>query len=212
MLLAGLSRIKKKDRIIELGTGCGVVSLVLAYRRKTDNRIIGVEIQPELAGLALQNVNANGLGDRVEIRQMDLRESTTAFRSGSFDLVVGNPPYRKPGAGRINPDRQKAIARHELAADLSDVFRAAKHLLPQGGRIALIYPATRLAHLMNSARDQDFSPKRLTIIYSNPGGPGKIVHLECLKGGGEQLTIEPPFYVYDENGFYTKTMDELYAE
>ncbi|MHC1724679.1 MAG: tRNA1(Val) (adenine(37)-N6)-methyltransferase [Syntrophobacteraceae bacterium] len=212
VLLAGLSRIKPGDRVIELGTGCGVVPLILAYRDKTNKKISGVEIQPELAGLARANVDANGLGERIEICEMDLRESSSGFKTGSFDVVLSNPPYRKPGAGRVNPERQKAIARHELYANLADVFRAAKHLLPQGGRAALIYPAGRLAYLLSSAREQDFSPKRLTIIYSYPGGPGKLIHLESIKGGGEELTVEPPFYVYRENGRYSEAMDALYAE
>lgn len=143
---------------------------------------------------------------------MDLRQSASNFPPGSFDVVLSNPPYRKSGSGRINVERQKAIARHELCADLCDIFAAARHLLPHGGRAVLVYPATRLPHLLGCARKHDFSPKRLTIIYSYPGGPGKLLHLESVKGGGEELTVAPPFFVYDTNGRYSEAMDALYAE
>ncbi|MCE5333530.1 MAG: methyltransferase [Desulfobacteraceae bacterium] len=209
-MLAGLSDVKPEDRVIELGTGCGVVPLVLAHRRATGRRIVGIEIQPELARLAQGNVESNGLTERVEILQLDLRLAASSFPSGSFDLLLSNPPYRRPGTGRVNPDRQKAIARHELAATLPDVFAAARHLLPQGGRATLVYPATRLGHLIESALAQGFSPKRLTLIYSRPGGPGRLAHLEVRKGGGEELRVEPPFYVYREDGKYSDRMLKLY--
>ncbi|MFZ2446116.1 MAG: methyltransferase [Syntrophobacteraceae bacterium] len=174
--------------------------------------MVGIEIQPELAKLAQENVEENDLGDMVEIREMDLRQAASHFEPGSFDLVLSNPPYRKPGSGRVNPNRQKALARHEITATLPDVFAAARHLLPQGGRIALIYPATRIGHLLCSAHERGFSPKRLRIIHSRPGGPGRLVHLECRKGGGEEARIEPPFYVYGADGAYTEAMRKMYEE
>lgn len=195
VLLAGLTQLKKQERVIELGTGCGVIPLILAYGWNTNKKIVGVEIQAELARLARENVAANGMDERITIVEMDFRTLPAEFAARSFDLVLCNPPYRKPGTGRINPDMQKAIARHELRATLADVFSGARHLLPQGGRIALVYPATRLGHLLHSATEHGFSPKRLVLIYSRPGGTGRLVHLECVKDGGEELRIEPPFYI-----------------
>ena len=211
VLLAGLTHIRKEDRVIELGTGCGVIPLVLAYRAKTERKIAGVEIQPELAELARKNVNENNFGDRIEIYEMDIREISSGFEAGSFDLALSNPPYRKPGTGRINPDRQKALARHELTATMADVLGAAAFLLRQGGRVALIYPAARLANLLRSALDHGLSPKRMTLIYSYPRGPGRLVHLECRKGGGEELKVEQPFYIYGENRLYSDAMQKLYS-
>jgi tRNA1Val (adenine37-N6)-methyltransferase len=212
VLLAGLTRIKGQDRIIELGTGCGVIPLVLVHREKTTEKIIGIEIQPELARLAHRNVEDNGLDGRIEIHQVDLRQVSSHFLRESFDLVLANPPYRKPGTGRVNPNRQKAVARHELTATLPDIFGSAHYLLPRGGRVALIYPAARLAHLLDTARGQGFSPKRLRIIYSSPNDSARLVHVECRKGGGEEIRIESPFYIYRENGEYTDSMLELYGE
>lgn len=198
--------------MIELGTGCGVIPLVLAYQAKTEHKIVGLEIQPELAELAEKNVSENNFGERIEIRQMDFRGVSSGFEAGSFDLALSNPPYRKPGAGRINPDRQKAVARHELTATIADVFGAARHLLRVGGRVALVYPSTRLPNLLHSALDHGFSPKRLTVIYSYPNGPSRLVHLECRKGGGEELKVEQPFYIYGENGQYSAEMQRFYEE
>ncbi len=212
MLLAGLSSIKPEDRIIELGTGCGVIPLVLAHRYPALRRIVGVEIQPELARLARQNIEENRLQDTIEVVEDDLRLISSRFEPRSFDLVLSNPPYRKPGSGRINPSMQKAVARHELKAALPDVFAAARHLLPHGGRVALIYPATRIGHLLYSAAAEGFSPKRLRIIYSRPGTPGRLVHIECRKGGGEEARVEPPFFIYGEDGSYTDEMRKLYEK
>ncbi len=210
VLLAGLTRVRTEDRVIELGTGCGVIPLVLSYRGKTNHRIVGLEIQPELARLAAENVDENGMADRIDIREMDLRQVSSHFAPGSFDLVLSNPPYRKPGSGRISPNRQKATARHELTATLADVFAAARYLLPEGGRIALIYPAARIGHLLHSAQEQNFSPKHMRIIYSYPNGPGRLVHLESIKNGGEEVLVEPPLYIYREDGQYTDAMQDLY--
>jgi tRNA1Val (adenine37-N6)-methyltransferase len=202
--------VRKDDRVIDLGTGCGVIPLVLAYRAQTEHKIAGVEIQPELAELARKNVSENNFDSRIEIHQMDFREVSLAFDAGSFDLALSNPPYRKQGTGFISPSRQKAIARHELSATAADVLKAAGYLLREGGRIALVYPSTRLGNLLSCAIGHGFSPKRLTIIYSYPNGPGRLVHLECRKGGGEELKVEQPFYIYGENGAYSDAMQKLY--
>jgi tRNA1Val (adenine37-N6)-methyltransferase len=185
---------------------------MLAYRAKTHRKIVGVEIQPELAELAVRNVNENNSGNLIEIRRLDFRKISSGFEPESFDLALSNPPYRKPGAGRINPDRQKAIARHELTATLDDVFGAAHYLLRTGGRVALVYPSTRLPNLLRSANDRGFSSKRLTMIYSSPLGRCRLVHLECRKGGGEELKVERPFFIYDENGQYSDAMQKIYGD
>ena len=210
VLLAGLAGVRANDRVIELGTGCGVIPLVLAYRGATRKTIAALEIQPALAALARQNVEANGFSGKIEVVETDFRQVASRFGPGSFDLVLSNPPYRRPGTGKINPDSQKAIARHELAATIEDVFCAASHLLPQGGRLALIYPASRASKLIRTAEANGFTAKRLTVIYSRPGETARLVHLECRKAGGEELRIEPPFYIYAEDGRYSDPMRKLY--
>lgn len=209
VLLAGLSRIRPRDRIVDLGTGCGVVPLILAYRRPGQS-VVGIEIQPELAALAQKNVDTNGFSERIRILESDYRQVATHLQAESFDLVVSNPPYRRIDTGRINPDRQRAIARHELAGSVTDVFAAGKYLLTQGGRLAIIYPAARLSHLLVTAYQHDFSAKELTVIHSDTCGPGRLIHLECRKGGGEELKVAPPFFIYRADGTYTEAMQAIY--
>lgn len=211
VLLAGLTQVKAHDRVIDLGTGCGVVPLVLAYRG-LGCKLIGLEIQHELAALAEKNVAANGFSNRIEVVRMDFLEVSGRFAPAAFDLVVSNPPYRRLATGRVNPDTQRAIARHEMKASVVDVFAAGKYLLPEGGRLAIIYPAARLDHLLASARQYGFNPKRLTVIYSNVSSPARLVHVVCRKGGGEELHVSPPFFIYEENGAYTEAMRSLYAQ
>jgi tRNA1Val (adenine37-N6)-methyltransferase len=212
VLLAGLTRIRASDRVMDLGTGCGVIPLVLAHRRATREKIFGIEIQPRLAALARGNVETNGFSGQIEVIGMDMRQAASRFDPESFTLVVSNPPYRRPGTGKVNPGSQKAIARHEIAAALPDVFATAAYLLPRGGRLALIYPAARAARLLQVAEATGFSAKRLTVIYSRPGETARLAHIECNKGGGEELRIEPPFFIYSESGEYSPAMQKLYEE
>jgi tRNA1Val (adenine37-N6)-methyltransferase len=210
VLLAGLTRIHPHDRVVDLGTGCGVIPLILTYRQATRGETVGIELQPELAEIARLNVETNGYAGRIEILEMDFREIASRFEPGSFDMVLSNPPYRRQGTGKVNPGSQKAIARHEITAALPDVFATAGYLLPRGGRLAVIYPATRAGSLLHVAEAHRFSPKRLTVIYSRPGETARLVHLECRKAGGEELRIEPPFFVYSESGEYSAPMQKLY--
>lgn len=209
VLLAGLTRVKAKDRIMELGTGCGVVLLALASRN-LGTHWEGVEIQPRLALLAQKNVEANGLAGRVLVRRMDWRAVHTVFPPEGFDLVVSNPPYRRVLSGRINPDAQKATARHELSGTVWDMFTAAAYLLKYGGRCAVIYPASRLDDLMVGAVEAGFRPKRLTLIHSHHEAQATLVHLECAKGAGQELHVAPPFFIYEKHGRYTAAMVRLH--
>lgn len=211
VLLAGLTRVSPEDRVADLGTGCAVVLLILAYRGR-GRELVGLEIQPELANLAAKNVEANHLTDRVRVLEVDFREAAVHFEPGSFNVVMSNPPYRRLRSGRINPHPQRALARHELKASVADVFIAGKHLLPRGGALAVIYPASRLDHLLVTAHRHGFGPKELTVIYSHPSGPASLVHLDCRKGGGEELRVMPPFFIYGQDGSYSAAMLMMYEK
>jgi tRNA1Val (adenine37-N6)-methyltransferase len=186
-----------------------VVPLILAYRN-LGKRIVGLEIQTELVELAKRNVQVNGFGERILIHEEDFRRIPSAFRPGSFTLVLSNPPYRRLCSGRVNPQGQQAVARHELKSSVADVFKAASALLAHGGRLAIIYPAARLPYLLTTARDFHLTPKELTIIHSRAGSEGRLVHLECRKGAGEELRITPPFVIYEEGRRYSEAMRLLY--
>jgi tRNA1Val (adenine37-N6)-methyltransferase len=209
VLLAGLTKVHPNDHVLDLGTGCGVVPLILAYRN-LGKRILGLEIQPELVELAKRNVEVNGFSEKIQIHEQDFRRISSEFRPGTFHLVISNPPYRRLRSGRVNPDGQQAVARHELKSSVADVCKAASALLDQGGRLAVIYPATRLAYLLKAAHDYHLTPKQLTVIHSNAATEARLVHLECRKGAGEELRIAPPFLIYREGRVYTEAMRLLY--
>ncbi len=210
VLLSGFCNPGLNDIVVDLGTGCGVIPLILAYRNQ-GKYVIGVEIQESLFLLARENVKINKMENRVRIVHGDFREIKKHLPPESADLVLSNPPYRKLCTGRINPNKERALARHEILATLEDVLEASAYLLKTRGRIGIIYPAFRLAHLIKKAAEAGFEPKKLKIVYSSPGEGARLVYMEARKGGGEELRIDPPFYIYTENGCYTPEMEKLYA-
>lgn len=211
VLLAHFFTPRPGEAILDLGCGCGVIPLILAYRWP-DPRLTGLELQPPLAALARRNVADNNLAERINIVEGDLRAITTLFAPGQFQRLVCNPPFYRSAAARLNLDPERRLARHEVAADLTEVVAAAAWLLHKGGRVDLVYPAERAVALLAALRGAGLEPKRLQVVHSFPGGPGKLVLVEGLKGGGEELEILPPFFIYREaGGEYTAEMARCYA-
>ncbi len=189
IFLAEFVGVKKNDVVVELGTGCGIVLLMLLIRSDL-SRAIGVEVQEDLANQALRNALLNGFQDKMSVVVGDMRDCP--FLPRCADLVLCNPPYRKAKSGRINPERQKAIARHEIMASLQDVLRAARHILRPKGRFALVYPAERLAHVISQMRKFQLEPKRVQVQYPSLKSRAKLVLIEGVLGGRPGLHIEPP--------------------
>jgi len=211
VLLGNFIQPKPGDRILDLGCGCGIVSLILAYRWPSVS-ITGLEIQPGLAALAKKNTTLNNWQDRIKIIHGDCKEIGKIFDPGSFDWVVSNPPYRRPGSGRVNPEAEQALARHEQAADLASVTKAAVWAVRKRGRAAFIYPASRGAAVITEIKEQGLEPKKMLSIFSYPGTAASLVILEAVKQGGEELIILPPFYVYKErDGEYSPEMAGYYS-
>jgi tRNA1Val (adenine37-N6)-methyltransferase len=211
LLLAHFTEPNRKDRILDLGTGCGILPLLLVFQKKA-NRVTGLEIQPSLADLARRNAALNQLSSRIQIWEGDLKTLEQKVKSGSFHLVLANPPYRKVGSGRVNPQKEKAIARHEIKATLEDVLRAASYLLKDKGRLTMIYPASRAADLMRGLNQFNLEPKRLQFIHSNEKEEARLMLVEALKEGQVQVKILPPFFLYDSSGNYTPAAQELFRE
>ncbi|SFM75654.1 tRNA1(Val) (adenine(37)-N6)-methyltransferase [Thermodesulforhabdus norvegica] len=210
VILAGLTRVKDGDVVLDLGCGCGVVGLILLYRHP-GVKVIGVEIQESLYELADMNIRENGYHGRMILHRGDFRDIDKFLDPESVDLVVSNPPYRRVNTGRLNPDEEKAVARHELFATIDDVFSVAARVLKPKGRVSLIYPAFRLDDLIVSAWKRGFRPKRLTVIYSDSESPGMLVHAECVKGAGQEVRIAPPFCIYERDSKnYTPEMQKFY--
>jgi len=191
LLLAGFVSIESEDFVVDLGAGCGIISLFLASEREV-GFIVGLELQEELASQAKRNIVLNEFENKIAIIQGDLRHLPVA--PGFAHVVVCNPPYRQEKSGRINPDFSKAIARHELAVSLDDIVAAGKTLLKPGGRLALIYPANRLAEILERMRIQELEPKRLQIIFPDSASHAKLAMIEGRLQGKSGLKILPPIF------------------
>lgn len=209
-LLASFADLRGEERGIDLGTGSGIVALLLA-RRYPDLRLAGIEIQEELVAAARRNVAENALESRVEIRHGDLRRVREIWPAASFDVAVSNPPYRRLHAGRLNPDPSKATARHEIAMSLVDVLEAGRHLLRRRGRLFLIYSPVRLLELAEGCRQRDLSLKRLRFVHGRPGKEAAMVLAEAVKNGREELRVSPPLLVCEETGEYTAEVAAVYS-
>ena len=210
VLLASLPRPKNGESLLDLGTGCGIIPLILAYRHP-GLRITGVEVQPELARLARMNVDTNGLQDRIRIITHDLRHLTVEMISGPVDWIVSNPPYRRTTSGRINPNSQRALARHEISLDLHQLLASVKRLLRTGGRFGIIYPSGRTVDLLGEMRGQNLEPKSMRCVHSHPGDAAKLVLVEGIMGGKSGLTIETPLSIYSSDGGYSEAVRDMMA-
>jgi tRNA1Val (adenine37-N6)-methyltransferase len=191
LLLSDFVSIRPGDVVIDLGAGCGIISLLLAKRGRAGS-IVGLEIQEELAFQAKRNAVLNGFEECITVLRADLRALPVASRCA--DVVVCNPPYRTRKSGRINPDPGKALARHEIAMNLLDILAAAKTLLRTGGKLALIYTANRLADVFSRMRSQDLEPKRLQLIHPDSASHAKLAMIEGRLGGKSGLTILSPIF------------------
>ena len=189
VLLAQFVTIKPGDVVVDLGSGCGIISLLLLLEKPVA-RVMAMEIQRDLADQAARNAALNGVEDRMGVLLADLRR--VPFRKPLADVVVCNPPFRRPGSGRVNPDRQRAIARHEIMASLKDILGAAKTALKPKGRVALIYPADRLIELVVRMRAFDFEPKRMQMVHPSMEEESKLVLVEGTRGGQAALKVLPP--------------------
>ena len=195
--------------LIDLGTGCGVVALLLA-RRLPHAYLMGLELQRSLAVLAQQNVVCNGLEHRIGIVQGDIRQVPALFPSGVFGTVVCNPPYRAVGNGRLNPNPEKAIARHELALTLPQLVQAAQHLLCRRGRLVLVYHPSRLPELCAQLETAHMRPRRLRLVHATTQAPASMVLVEAIRDGRDALTVLPPLWVYEASGGYTAEMQAMF--
>ena len=189
ILLSEFVTIKKGDIVAELGMGCGIIPLLL-FLTKPVGYAFGLEIQESLAGQTARNIRLNGLSKKMSVILGDLRHPP--LKPGTADVVICNPPYRKKESGRINPDRQRAIARHEIMASLDDILRASKYILQPKGRLAMIYPSDRLVDLMLKMRRFGMEPKKMRIIYPEMDSGAKLAMVEANLGGRIGLKILSP--------------------
>lgn len=210
VLLCGFARVDEGESVADLGTGGGIIPLLLA-RWTQAARLVGVELQPSLADRARRSVCLNRLEEKVSILEGDLRRIGEMLPEGSFDAVVANPPFRRGGAGRHALGEERAAARHEMAGGIDDFLRASAHLLKRGGRLYLVFLAERLAELLEGMRREKVEPKRLRCVHPRLGEAARMVLVEGRLGGRGGLVLEAPLYVY-EGDRYSAEILALYGD
>jgi tRNA1Val (adenine37-N6)-methyltransferase len=210
LLLAHFMTCRRGAMIADLGTGNGVIALTLAYLHSSLS-ITGVEIQLSMVDRASRNVRLNGFQERVTISQADVRNIEETFSPESFAAVVCNPPYRRTTSGRISPNVERKIARHEIAAGLADFLRAGAYLLPIKGRMAMVYPALRAVDLLQSMRNANLEPKRLRMVHSFAETKASLVLVEAVKGGRSGSETLSPLIVYKKGKQYTTEVEAMLA-
>ncbi|MFW6334474.1 MAG: tRNA1(Val) (adenine(37)-N6)-methyltransferase [Desulfosalsimonas sp.] len=211
VILGNLAEVSAKDRVLDIGTGCGVIPLILRCRHPGLGHVFGAEIQEELAQAASQNAADNRMNDQITILRKDIRSITPKDTAGRVDAVVCNPPHFAEKTGRINPDSQRAMARHEIAMTLSDLASAASGMLPAGGKLALIYPCERLADLVTVMRNHGIEPKKLRMIHPCPDTLAMRVLAHCIKGKPPGMIIDPPLYIRTSSGDYSGETSAMFS-
>lgn len=209
VLLSHFAQVSKNNTVIDLGTGTGIIAVLLAAKREL-RMVTGLEIQPEMAEMAARSVKLNGLENKVEIVCGDIKEAVRLFGASSFDAVISNPPYMGKGDGLLNPADIKAVARHEILCTLEDVVSTAARLLRPGGRFSMVHRPQRLADIIFLMRSNALEPKLLQFVHPSPGKKPNLILISGTRNGNPELKVQEPLYIYDSEGNYSKEIDEIY--
>jgi len=210
VLLSGFAGVKKGGRALDLGTGTGIIPILLEAKTP-GSYFAGIEIQSESADMARRSVALNSLTEKVEIVEGDIRRIDEYFERGSFDTVTSNPPYMIAGHGLTNPDSPKAIARHEVCCSLDDVTGAAALMLKSGGYFYMVHRPFRLPEIFRSLTDHGLEPKRMRLVYPFADKEPSMVLIGSVLGGRPRLTVEKPLVIYEEPGKYTAEIYDVYG-
>lgn len=210
VLLSDFAQVKKKHRVMDLCTGTGIVPF-LVYGKYEPQSVFGLEIQRDMVEMAERSVKLNSLEGRVQFINGDLKDIDSLKKLDRFDVVTVNPPYKLNNSGILNPLDKLAIARHEVLCNLEDVIAASRVLLKDNGRMFIVHRPERLADIFTLMRKYKIEPKRVKMVHPKMGKAPNIVLVEGQRDGGAYLKWEAPLYVYDENGEYTKEIDEIYG-
>lgn len=181
----------KNGKLLDIGTGTGIISLILSRNPKVDN-ITSVEIQEEMAGMAKRSVEKNDLTEKIEVLNVDIKKLN---RGNTYDYIVSNPPYMKSSNGKVNPHSMKAISRHEITLNLKELIDESKRLLKPGGSLTLIYRSERMVELLNNLSQSGFYPKRIQNIFSENTKVSKLFMIEAIKGKNKGFEFLEPLYI-----------------
>lgn len=210
VLLSGFVKAKKGDHVLDLGTGTGIIPILLSAKTQATH-LTGLEIQEESADMARRSVLLNDLQDRIEIITGDIKEAGSIFAPASFEAVTCNPPYMTAKHGLVNPNEYKAIARHEICCTLEDVIAASARVLKPGGKLYMVHRPFRLAEMIRAMASYGMEPKRLRMVYPYVDQEPNMLLIEAVRGGKSGIVVEKPLIINDAPGVYTKEITELYS-
>lgn len=210
VLLSGFARVKDGARVLDLGTGTGIIPILLAAKTGAAH-LTGLEIQEDSADMAGRSVRLNGLEDKINIVTGDIKEAGSLFDAASFDVITCNPPYMTHHHGLTNPSDAKAIARHEILCTLEDVIAQTARLLKPGGNFYMVHRPFRLAEIMVLLHDYKLEPKRMQLVHPYVDKEPNMVLIEANRGGRPRMTVEKPLVVYREAGVYMPEIYEIYG-
>lgn len=210
VLLSGFAQVKEGEVAVDLGTGTGIIPILLEAKTK-GKHFTGLEIQEEVAEMAGRSVRLNQLENRVDIVRGDIKEASRLFGKASFDVVTSNPPYMNDNHGLKNPELPKAIARHEVFCALDDVCREASLLLKSGGRFYMVHRPHRLAEIITALKTYKLEPKRMKLVHPFVDKEANMVLIEAVRGGRSMMKVEAPIIVYREPGVYTREIYDVYG-
>lgn len=210
VLLSGFARVRAGERALDLGTGTGIIPILLSAKTQ-GMHFTGLEIQSQIAQMAARSVRLNGLEERVEIVEGDICQSSALFGRSSFEVVTSNPPYMTTQHGLKNPDSVKAISRHEVLCTLEDVIREAAALLKPGGRFYMVHRPRRLAEIITVLRSYKLEPKRLKMVHPFVDRAANMVLIEAVRGGGVMMAVEAPVVVFQAPGVYSEEITGVYG-
>ena len=209
VLLSSYAIVNEGDKVLDLGTGNGVIPILLKARTK-GSHFTGLEIQDINVDMARRSVEYNQIQADVEIIQGDIKEASAIFGGASFDVVTTNPPYMNENHGLQNPESHKAIARHELLCTLEDVIREAAKVLKPQGRFYMVHRPHRLVEIFEQMRKFGIEPKRMRLVHPFIDKPANMVLVEGVRGGRPMLKVEEPLIIYQEQGKYTQEVIDMY--
>ena len=210
VLLSGFARVKQGEKAIDLGTGTGIIPILLEAKYEGEH-YTGLEIQDEMADMAARSVALNHLEEKVSIVKGDIKEASRLFGAASFDVVTSNPPYMNDAHGLKNPDLPKAISRHEVLCTLDDVTREAARLLRPGGRFYMVHRPHRLIEIITALTKYKLEPKRMKMVHPFVEKDANMVLIEAVRGGKSMIKVEVPIVVYQEPGVYTQEIYDIYG-
>lgn len=210
VLLSGFAKVKPGEEVIDLGTGTGIIPILLEAKSQ-GHHFTGLEIQPESADMATRSVAYNGLQDKISIVTGDLKDAAKTFGASSFDVVTSNPPYMTKDHGLVNSGDAKTIARHEIYCNLEDLISNTAKLLKPGGRCYFVHRPFRLVEIMTLMSQYKIEPKRMQLVYPYVDREPNMVLIEGLRGGKSRLTVEKPLIVYEKPGVYMPEIYDIYG-